>query len=140
MALIEIKLPIKFCLAVFFTVISLLSFSQNTTMLPPEALKPDPKKEKMFLPYLAVRHGGMAATETWKKSNTLKYYKELWYYCESFYIKRGYVKEGVPLNEEIIDITRFESERKENEEAIVVLPGFQDALVLLPANKLVYKP
>jgi hypothetical protein len=120
----------------------IFSFENNaqTNIVEPHNLKPDPEKEQMFLPYLAVRHGGLASTEIWKKSNTVQYYKELWYYCESFYVKRNHLKEGVTLNEEIVDISRFEYARKENEEAIVVLPGFRDVLVLLPANKLVYKP
>lgn len=105
-----------------------------------DLLKPDPAKEAMFLPYLAVRHGGMEAIEEWKSKNTYKYYQELWYYSESFYVKRNHLSEGITLNEANIDISRFESERKTNEEAILVLPGFKDALVLLPANKLIYKP
>lgn len=94
----------------------------------------------MFLPYLAVRYGGMIGIEEWKKNNRLLYFKELWYYCESFYVRRNYLSEGISMDEGMIDITRFESQRKENEEAIVVLPGFKDVLVLLPNNKLIYKP
>lgn len=44
------------------------------------------------------------------------------------------------MNEEAIDITRFESNRKQNEEATVIIPGFKDVIVLLPTNKLIYKP
>ena len=76
----------------------------------------------------------------WKNNNTYQYYKELWYYCESFYVKRNHLPQGVELNESMIDITRFESSRKEFEEVIIILPGFKDALVLLPAYKLIYKP
>ena len=139
MALTEIKVPFKLFLIAAFTIITSLSYSQAEPVSL-ESLKPDPKKEQMFLPYLAVRHGGIPAIAAWKENNTYQYYKELWYYCESFYVKRDHVSTGVVLNEEIIDISRFESSRKENEEAIVVLPGFKDALVLLPASKLVYKP
>jgi hypothetical protein len=114
-----------------------LSYAQLNT---PETLKPNPEKEKMYSPYLAIRHGGPQGLEAWKKSNTVQYYKELWYFCESFYVKRNHLKEGIELNEAIIDISRFEASRKENEEAIVLLPGFKDALVLLPAKSLVYKP
>lgn len=103
-------------------------------------LKPDPEKESMYLPYLAARHGGPASLQEWKKSNTVQYYKELWYYCESFYIKRDHLQQGVTMNASMIDISRFESSRKESEEATVVLPGFKDVLVLLPTNKLIYKP
>ncbi len=105
-----------------------------------DLMKPNPEKEKKFLPYLAVRYGGIENIETWKKNNRLLYFKELWYYCESFYVLRNYSTEGITLDEGAIDITRFESNRKENEEAIVVLPGFKDVLVLLPNNKLIYKP
>lgn len=115
---------------------SLLGFSQVNT----DPLKPSPEKEQKFLPYLAVRHGGMPAIDTWKNNNTIQYYKELWYYCESFYIKRDHLDAGITLDESIIDISRFEASRKENEEAIVILPGFKDVLVLLPATKLIYKP
>ncbi len=68
------------------------------------------------------------------------YAKEMWYYTESFYVKRNYNNEGITLDESIIDISRFESQRKENEEAIVTLPGFKDVIVLIPNNKLIYKP
>ncbi|MBL7933955.1 MAG: hypothetical protein JNL60_18770 [Bacteroidia bacterium] len=103
-------------------------------------LKPNPEKEAMYLPYLAVRHGGPASLQEWKKSNTVQYYKELWYYCESFYIKRDHLQQGVTMDASMIDISRFESSRKQAEEAIVVLPGFKDVLVLLPSNQLIYKP
>jgi len=102
--------------------------------------KPDPVKEKMFYPYLAVRHGGPAATEEWKKTHMVQYYQELWYYCESFYIVRNYYSAGVTLNEDIIDISRFESQRQANTLTYIQLPGFRDALVLLPTNQLLYKP
>lgn len=137
MALKGIHIIFKTFLVCLFISCSLLSFSQSNS-LSSEQLKPDPDKEQKFLPYLAVRHGGMPAIENWKKNNTYLYYQELWYYCESFYVKRNYLNEGVTLNESIIDISRFESSRKENEEAIVTLPGYKDVLVLLPASKLVY--
>ena len=47
---------------------------------------------------------------------------------------------GVVSHEEAIDISRFESNRKQNEEAIVIIPGFKDVIVLLPTTKLIYKP
>jgi hypothetical protein len=134
----RIKVTIKKFLVSVFLAGSLSVYSQTGLQL--NNLKPDPEKERKFLPYLAVRHGGMNVIEDWKKNNTLQYYKELWYYTESFYVKRDHLNEGYILDESNIDITRFESSRKQNEEFIVVLPGFKDALVLLPANKLVYKP
>ena len=57
---------------------------------------------------------------------------------ESFSVKRNHSTEGITLNEEIIDVVRFESQRKENEEVIITLPGFKDAIVLMPTNKLFY--
>lgn len=118
---------------------SLLTQGQNTP-IDLKAIEPNITKQVKFLPYLAVRHGGPEGLETWKKDHTVQYYKELWYYCESFYVKRNHFIEGVTLNEEIIDISRFESSRLDDQEALVVLPGFKDVLILLPANKLVYKP
>ncbi len=102
--------------------------------------KPDMAKVKMYLPYLAVRHGGPDALEAWKKENKLQYHRELWYYTESFDVVRDHFSEGVPLNEEIIDISRFEQHRKQNEEAIVPMPGFRDALRLKAGKDLLYKP
>jgi hypothetical protein len=125
-------------LTIFFLTLSFCSFSQEQKEL--SGLKPNPEKELKFAPYLATRHGGLERMEEWKKSNTVLYYKELWYFAESFYVKRNYLQEGVVLDESMIDISRFESSRKANEEAIVVLPGFKDALVLIAADKLIYKP
>ncbi|WP_317899720.1 hypothetical protein [Aurantibacillus circumpalustris] len=142
MRFVEIKTPLNWLTIVLFVLLSSFSYSQ-TNSLDPELLKPNPAKEKMYLPYLAARHGGFDALETWKKSNTIQYYKELWYFCESFYIKRNHLSlsaGSVELNEEIIDISRFESSRKQNEEFVLVLPSFKDAIVLLPYTKLVYKP
>jgi hypothetical protein len=104
------------------------------------SLELNPDKEKKFSPYMFRRHGGSEGLADFKQNNSYQYLKELWYYSESFYVKRDYLNNGVGLNEAIIDISRFESSRKESEEAIVVLPGFKDALVLLPTNKLIYKP
>lgn len=130
------KLDFKLVLLLFFTGCSLPFFSQ----VPDAAsLRPDPEKEQKFFPYVEWKHGGKEHFQAWKDQNTVLYYKEIWYYSESFYVKRNYLNAGVVLDESIIDITRFESSRKENEEAIVVLPGFKDVLVLLPANKLIYK-
>lgn len=123
-----------FGLSAFFSV------SAQNNSFQTDLLKPDPAKEAKFLPYLAVRHGGMAVIEEWKSKNTYKYYQELWYYSESFYVKRNYVTEGLELDESIIDISRFEAERKATEESVVILPGFRDAIILIPGNKLIYKP
>lgn len=86
------------------------------------------------------RHGGAEGLEEFKKEHRYDYLKELWYYTSSFYIRRDYYDSGVELDESIIDISRFESYRKENEEAVVKIDGYKDALILLPLNQLIYKP
>ncbi|PBQ31605.1 hypothetical protein CNR22_07435 [Sphingobacteriaceae bacterium] len=139
MTFAKIKMDLKPVLIVIFTILSTYFYSQNST-LNPETFKPDAEKEKAFFPYLAVRHGGAEATQNWKKSNTLQYYKELWYYCESFSVKTDHLSTGEVLNPAIIDISRFETSRKQSEDAIVILPGFKDALILKPINQLMYQP
>lgn len=116
-----------------------LAWSQNAG-LGVDLYKPDHEKELKFLPYIAIRHGGMEAIATWKSNNTVQYYKELWYFCESFYVRRNVQTEGVTMDEGAIDISRFESFRKANEESVVVMPGFKDVLVLLPGKDLIYLP
>lgn len=128
----------RFYLIISFLFVYCIGIAQTNAMQL-DVYKPNAEKEAKYLPYLAVRHGGFASIETWKKNNTVQYYKELWYFCESFYIKRNYLSEGVLLDESAIDITRFESQRKENEEVFIVMPGSKDAIVLLPNNKLIYK-
>jgi len=133
-----LKKSFKFFL--IFALLNVFNISHSQTTANLEMLKPNSQKEIMFRPYLAVLHGGLDGLDTWKKDHTIQYYKELWYYCESFYVKRNYMLEGITLNEEIIDISRFESSRKDYDEAVVILPGFKDVLVLLPTYKLIYKP
>ena len=127
----------KIILSGFFIFFYIFSEAQITS---PNDLKPNAEKEKKFLPYVAILHGGIEKLEAWKQENTYQYFKELWYYTESFYISRNYLKEGLILNEEIIDISRFEFNRKQSEESIVIIPGFKDVLILYPSNKLIYKP
>lgn len=98
-----------------------------------------PTKEAAYSIYVEASHGDQNFT-TWKKENKFLYIKEIWYYAESFYVFRNKSKEGIRLDESIIDISRFESYRKQTEEVIVDLPGFKDAIVLLPSNSLIYKP
>jgi hypothetical protein len=105
-----------------------------------EEIKLNAEKVKQFTPYLQVRHGGIEGFEKWKSVNRLLYTKEMWYFSESFYVKRNYSPDGEKLDESMIDISRFERYRKQNEEAIVPMPGFKDALVLMPASQLIYKP
>lgn len=116
--------------------LSLLSFSQDFSKI-----KLDPEKVKKFEPYLEIRHSGPGQDfKTWKENNKYQYVKEMWYFSESFSVKRNVNSDGITLNEAIIDISRFEAYRKANEEAIVNLPGHKDVIVLLPANQLIYKP
>ena len=115
-------------------VYSTVFISQNNT----PSIKPD--ADKKFDPYIVVKHGGTKQFEEFKKNNYTIYRKELWYYSESFYIKRDKFTSGISLDESIIDISRFENQRKQNEEVIIEMPGFKDVLVLLPSNKLMFKP
>lgn len=126
-----------FFLGILFTM-SLFSFSQDPTDL--TKIKLDPIKEKKFETYVEYRHSAGTDYQKWKSENKFQYIKEMWYFSESFYIKRNYSNDGVSMNEEAIDIARFEDNRKQNEEALVIIPGFKDVIVLLPANKLIYKP
>ncbi|HRH10289.1 MAG TPA: hypothetical protein PLU73_02190 [Bacteroidia bacterium] len=113
---------------------SLMSFSQQV-----EDIKLNPEKVKKFTPYMEWKHGGPQGFEAWKSTNKMQYAKEMWYYSESFYVKRNHLATGVTLDESIIDISRFENQRSKTDEVIVTLPGYKDVLVLLPENKLIYK-
>ncbi len=117
--------------------LSLLSFSQDFSKI-----KLDPEKVKKFEIYLEIHHTDPQKEnfKTWKETNKYQYTKEMWYFSESFYVKRNALSEGIVLDESIIDITRFENNRKENEEAIVEIPGTKDVIVLLPNSQLFYKP
>lgn len=120
-----------------FIIFLLLSSSVSSQV---NSLEIDPTKEKMYTPYMLWRHQGTEGLAEFKKNKPHEYLKELWYYSESFYIKRNHLKSGETLDASIIDISRFEHFRKQNEESIVELPGFKDIIVLLPINKLIYKP
>jgi hypothetical protein len=104
------------------------------------SLEIDPQKEKLVTPYLTYRHQGVEGLAEFKKKQPHAYMLELWYFAESYYIKRNHFAQGDELPFGLVDISRFENQRKENEEAIVVLPGYKDVLVLLPNNKLIFKP
>jgi hypothetical protein len=122
---------------IYFILFSLLSLGSKAQL---NSLEISPEKEKMYSPYMLQRHQGTEGLAEFKKNHPHDYLKELWYYSESFYVKRNHLNTGVVLDASIIDISRFETERQENEEQIVVLPGFKDAIVLLPVTKLIYKP
>jgi hypothetical protein len=93
----------------------------------------------MYSPFLYWHHGGKEGLETFKQEQPYEYLKELWYVCESWYIKKDYVATGVALDPYVVCIERFESYRKENEEAYLVLPGCKDAIVFLPTSQLIYR-
>jgi hypothetical protein len=102
-------------------------------------IKLDPVKVEKFLPYLKFKHSSEGDFETWKSNHMLQYTKEMWYFSESFYIKRDLYTDGTTMDESQIYISRFESQRKENEEVTIKMPGFRDAIVLIPGNKLIHK-
>src|SRR5574343_423196 len=83
-------------------------YSQNITL--------DSNRVNIFIKYLKFNHsfenGGF---ETWKANNPDLYLKEMWYYSESFYIKRNHFTDGVTMNEGSIYIPRFEKHRKDTE-------------------------
>lgn len=126
---------LRLSLACIFMLASFSFYSQQL-----DEIKLNPEKVKKYTPYVEFKHGGEQGFPAWKANNKLLYTKEMWYYTESFYVKRNHTAEGIVLNEEIIDISRYESQRKANEESIVTLQGFKDAIVLIPGNKLIYKP
>jgi hypothetical protein len=99
-----------------------------------------PTKEAKFSPYVEAKYSFQQNFTTWKQENRFLYIKEIWYHAESFYVIRNYSKEGVKIDESMIDVSRFESYRKENEQVTISLPGFTDAIVLLPGSSLIYKP
>jgi hypothetical protein len=99
-----------------------------------------PTKEAKFSKYIESNHGMNQNFTTWKKENKFLYIKEFWYYAESFYIKRNVNTEGITMDESQIDISRFEMNRKQTEESVINISGFKDVIVLLPLNKLIYKP
>ena len=101
-------------------------------------VKNDEKSQK-FEPYVRAKHGAGFNFESFKTNTKLEYLRELWYYSQSFYVKRNYYKEGVTLDETIIDISRFESYRNNDTESILTLDGFKDVIILTPTSKLLFK-
>ena len=99
-----------------------------------------PTKEAVYSKYVESNHGMNQNFSAWKKDNKFLYIKEIWYYAESFYIKRNVNLSGYSIDEYQIDISRFESQRMEVSEFTILIEGFKDAIVLIPNNKLIYKP
>lgn len=126
---------------ILFLVLGLFTFGITAQNNNTQIIKLDPKKVQMYEKYLAFKKGSVAGGyDAWKASNPEDFTKEMWYQGQSFFIKKDHLSVGEELPEASIDVSRFEQHRKQNEEAIVILPGFKDALVLLPSNKLLYKP
>lgn len=123
-----------------FKYILVLSFYAQSFKGQVNSLEIDTATERMYNPYMLWRHSGPEGLAEFKIQDRHNYLKELWYYSRSFYIKRNYFSSGVMLSEANIDVSRYELKRNEEEEVIVVLEGFKDVMVLLPANKLIYKP
>jgi hypothetical protein len=117
-----------------FLLFSFFSLSAQTEIKVPE------ERELMYRPFLAIHHGGMEGLEEFKHSNPLLYYKELWYYASSFFVKRNCYPEGYSISERYIDISRYEQNRLSDKESFIRMSGSCDAIVLLPSNQLLYKP
>ncbi len=130
------KTNMRLFLLAFLMTLTFSSFSQTQDW---SKVKLDPIKEKKFLPYVETRHGGPEQFAKWKEENKFQYVKEMWYMSESFYVKPDHFSEGAPLDIAIIDVVRFENQRKQNEETIITLGGIKDAIVLLPTSKLFYQ-
>lgn len=124
-------------IVVLFFIVSVSAKAQQGSLA---GFTPDPVKVQMYSPYLATHYGGPQGLESLKASDRFLYFRELWYFTESFSIVRDYQSEGVTLDEKIIDISRFEIDRKYDEAVIVSLPGFKDAIRLLPGKDLLHKP
>ena len=129
----------------FLTIGLLMSLGINAQVSSMDKLLTDMKydhiAEEKFGKYVEAKHlfDGQSFT-AWKSENKILYFKELWYQSKSFYVKRNQLSEGLTLDESIFDVSRFESYRKEDVESIITFPGFKDVIVLLPNNKLIYKP
>src|SRR6185369_10970743 len=92
---------------------SFSAFSQAQDMIsnPTEDIKLNAEKVKKYTPFVQFKHGGDAQSfANWKSTNKIQYTKEMWYYSESFYIKRNVNTTGITMNEAQIDISRFEKE------------------------------
>jgi len=112
-------------------------FSQDA-----DKFKLNPEKVSKFQIYLAHYRGytaGTQAFEDWKANNKMLYTKEMWYFSESFYIKKNAYSEGENMDESVIDVSRFENLRKENEEMVIKIDGIKDAVVLIPGKDLLHK-
>ena len=133
----------KLLLLITLSLLTISSIKSQTIDL--GKLRVDPIKEKMYSPYVEYRHGFDADVITrsfqkWKEDNKYQYLKELWYYSESFYVIHHVNDEGITIDESTIDISRFDSVRDLTNEVSIPLngAGFNDTIVLLPINKLLF--
>jgi hypothetical protein len=94
--------------------------------------------EKKFGKYVQARYGINSNFDKWKEENKILYSNEIWYQSKSFYVIRDFFKDGEKLDESMIDISRFEIKRGDDDESYVNFDGFKDVIVLLPKNKLIY--
>lgn len=127
------------------TLISLfLVLIGKTQTIDVSAYKPTPEAEKMYSPYIMAKKmiNDVPTFEKWKESNKIQYFKELWYYSKSFTVIHHVNDEGITIDESIIDISRFDWVRDSVKEIYIPLTesGYNDTIVLLPINKLLYKP
>lgn len=128
-------MKIKNILGISLILISLSYRSQN------QEIKLDATKIKTYLPYLQAKLGlNTPAFSVWKENNKALYAKEMWYYTESFYLKKDHNLSGESLNIGFFDVSRFEHLRNATTEVIIPFEGFKDAVVLLPKTKLLYNP
>jgi hypothetical protein len=128
------KTNTKFLMLVLAASLSFFGFSQSVNT----NITLDAVKVAKFEKYLAVRHSAPTDFATWKSQNILQYTKEMWYFTESFYIKRNVLSEGCSMTDSGIDITRFDATRSQTQEVEVQVPGYKDVIVLLPENQLLY--
>ena len=128
------KTNMRILLLSFVTLVSLSTFSQNL-----DQFKLNADKVSKYQIFLAARHGGGEVFNQWKENNKVQYTQEMWYFSESFYVKKNAYSEGVQLDVSIIDVSRFEDQRKENEEVQIQLGGYKDAVILLPRKDLLHK-
>jgi hypothetical protein len=131
----------KFFFILLFYFAVFIAFSQNGKGVSNPTIILDPEKVAIFQKYLEFQHGNYpGGFKPWKNDNPELYEKEMWYYTESFYIKRDYLSQGITMDEGMIYVARFETQRAQDDEVIVTFPGFKDVMVLIPASKLIYKP
>ena len=108
------KLKLKLFLSLFFFLgVFTASLGQTSSLNLLEDVTLNPTKVQQFEKYVAWKHSFLLGPsfDAWKSSNTMLYVKEMWYYSESFYVKRDSFPTGITLPEAGFDVSRFESKR-----------------------------